>query len=95
METNIYFSFFTRVRHKNLVHIFTPHFFKIHFNIILPYTGVSPKCFVPFFYFDKNVVCIPRLTHPALFALPSTYDNMNRPRVRLLSRVNMDIVFLF
>jgi hypothetical protein len=38
------------------VHICAPPSFKIHFNIILPYTPLNPNRFLLFRYFDESDV---------------------------------------
>jgi hypothetical protein len=48
------------VNHANTIHTFPYHLLKIHFNIILPSTPRSVKCFHSFRY---HVVCISLLLH--------------------------------
>jgi hypothetical protein len=42
----------------NTVHIFTPYVFKLIFNIILPSTPTSSKCFLPLWYSDYILVYV-------------------------------------
>jgi hypothetical protein len=47
----------------NPAHTFTPHFTKIHFNIIFPSTPKSSAWSLPFRFSDQNFVCIFRPSH--------------------------------
>jgi hypothetical protein len=44
--------------HMNPVHILSPYFPKIHYNIIFPSMPRSPERFIPFRFSDQNVVYI-------------------------------------
>jgi len=46
------------LRQWNSIHIFRPHIFKIHFNITLPSTAMSPKWLFSLELSDYKFICI-------------------------------------
>jgi len=59
---------------KNPVHTLTPYFFKIHFNITIPSTHVSPTLSLPFKLSNQNPVRISHLSH-AYYMKQSYFHN--------------------
>jgi hypothetical protein len=51
------------------VSIVTPDFFSVHFNIILPYIPVSPKCSFLFSVFVLCFIGMPDISHTIIITV--------------------------
>jgi hypothetical protein len=68
-----------------------PHFFMIHFNIILPPKSRSSQWSVPFTVPNKNYVCISLLPYACYMPCPSHYPCFDQPNTIWL-RVQMILI---
>jgi hypothetical protein len=63
----------------NPVHILTPSFQKVHFNIILPSTSKSPKWSLLSRFSGQNFACISHLSVPATCSACIILLDLNHP----------------